>query len=80
MDGYTLFEMNTRWQYKINKGSSKFPVKMPKSLFNISKYAGCAWIFSPDEGDLTRAYFVYVEENRRSMAEKDECRQRVERF
>jgi len=33
-----------------------------KSLFNISKYAGCVRIFSPDEGDLRKAYFVYVEE------------------
>jgi len=50
-----------------------------KRLFHISKHAGCAGIFSPDEADLTKAYFVYVEEKRQSLAEKGRCSQRVER-
>jgi len=36
--------------------------------------------FSPDEGGLTKAYFVYVGEKRQSMVEKDWCSQRIERF
>ncbi len=41
-----------------------------KSLSKISECAGCVRFFALDEDDLTQAYWMYVKENQRSMAEK----------
>jgi len=65
----------------VGKNSSPFMLEhrqQQSSLFHISKYLDVL-AFSPDDGDLMKAYFVYAEERRRSMAEKDGEGQRVER-
>jgi len=46
------------------------PISVKMKNFPFRAYPGIAGVpIAPDEGDLTQAYFVYGEENRRSMAQ-----------